>query len=349
MDRNIDIQFKKQLRGKRLLVTGGAGFIGNHLIKQLNMLNADITVLDDLSSGHKDYLRDFKHVKFVKGDIRNRELVRNTLKNTEIIINLAALPFIPDSYFRPEEFVQVNTIGTTNLLLDAMKTPSVEFFVHISSSEVYGSALKIPMDENHPTLPCSTYAVSKLAADRIVFTLHKEHGFPAVILRPFNCYGPRFTQPYIIPEIMRQILNGSKKIVLGNVNAKRDFTYVTDTCRAILFSLINKHINGETINIGSGKSYTIRELAGIILKIAQKELPIQVDQSRFRPYDVMNLICDNRKAKDLLGWEPMVSIEEGLRNTFEWSSKIKPALRKPAVGWPTSFYNYNSNKDETNV
>ena len=201
----------KGYQEKHVLVTGGAGFIGSELVNQLIREGAIVTVLDNFSSGKKHYLPNHKKLKIVKGDVVNENLVKRTVKDQEIIFNLAALPFIPDSYYYPTTFFQVNTIGTMNVLWSAIKSRSVDSFVQISTSEVYGSAQYHPMDENHPTAPYSSYAVSKLSADRATFTLHKENGFPGIVIRPFNTYGPRFTEPYIIPEIISQIKNGNKE------------------------------------------------------------------------------------------------------------------------------------------
>ncbi len=215
-------------KDKRILVTGGAGFIGSEVVSQLVKKNATVTVLDNFSSGKKQYLPKKKNLKIIKGDITDEKIIRRSVKDQEFVIHLAALPFIPDSFYYPADFFNVNTTGSVNLLWESVQSKTVTRFVHISTSEVYGSAQHVPMDENHPTNPHSTYAVSKLAGDRVAFTLHKENGFPVVIIRPFNSYGPKYTQPYIIPEIMNQLLNGNKELMLGNISATRDFTYVSD-------------------------------------------------------------------------------------------------------------------------
>ena len=219
------------------------------------------------------------------------------------------------------------------MLWNSIKSRSVETFVHISTSEVYGSAQTVSMNENHPTTPHSTYAVSKLAGDRAAFTLHKENGFPVVIIRPFNSYGPRFTEPYIIPEIMSQILNNSKEIILGNVNTARDFTYVQDTASAIIKSMIEKKANGEIINVGSGTEISILNLAKKILKIAKKKTKIKYDKSRERPYDVNRLNCNNKKAKKILKWSPKISMDEGLSQTFSWATKNTISFDAPFKRW----------------
>ena len=323
----------KNFQERHVLVTGGAGFIGSELVKQLIHEGAVVTILDNFSSGKKHYLPNHKKLKIIKGDVVNENLVKRTVKDQEIIFNLAALPFIPDSYYYPMTFFQVNTIGTMNVLWSAIKSKSVDLFVQISTSEVYGSAQYIPMDENHPTSPYSTYAVSKLAADRATFTLHKENGFPAVVLRPFNTYGPNFTEPYIIPEIITQIQKNATQVTLGNTNSTRDFTYVTDTVDAFLKAANHKSASGEIFNIGTGSEIKIINLANKLIKISKKKIKVGTDESRLRPYDVDRLICDNKKARTILKWKPKVSINTGLERTFAWAVKNKVEFNAPFKRW----------------
>jgi len=328
-------------RDRNVLVTGGAGFIGSEIVGQLLEKDAIVTVLDNFSSGKKEYLpSNKKKLRIIKGDIQNERTVANAVKDQEMVVHIAALPFIPDSYYYPADFFKVNAIGSVNMFWQSIKSKSVEIFLQISTSEVYGSAQYTPMDENHPTTPHSTYAVSKLAGDRATFTLHKENGFPAVIIRPFNSYGPRFTEPYIIPEIINQILSGSKELTLGNVNASRDFTFVSDTAEAILRALVEKNAIGEIINVGSGTEITIHDLAFKIAKVAKKKIKIRYDESRERPYDVNRLICNNKKARELLGWKSKISIDEGLKMTFDWAKKNRVTFSAPFKRW--YFKNENS-------
>lgn len=303
---------------KRFLVTGGAGFIGNEVVKQLLDSGATVTVFDNFSSGKKNYLPNHKKLKIIRGNIVNESDIKLAIKNQEAVINLAALPFIPDSYNHPADFFNVNTVGSVNMILQSIRSKTVDIFIQISTSEVYGTAQKIPMDENHPTFPHSTYAVSKLAADRAAFTLYKEHNFPTVIIRPFNSFGPKFTQPYIIPEIIRQIsTNGNLK--LGNLKSSRDFTFVSDTARAILAATKEKKAIGEVINIGSGYDVTILKLANTILRLSNMKSKIIYDKNRKRPFDVNKLVCDNSKAKKILKWKPVISLEDGLKQTLTWA------------------------------
>ena len=329
----VDSTLKLDFKEKRILVTGGAGFIGSEVVSQLIKKKALVTVLDNFSSGKRQYLPKSNKLKIVKGDIRNKKTVSKVVKDQEAVINLAALPFIPDSFFYPADFFSVNTIGSVNMLWNSIKSKTTDLFIHISTSEVYGSAQTVPMDENHPTAPHSTYAVSKLAADRAAFTLHKENGFPVVVIRPFNSYGPRFTEPYIIPEIINQILKGTKELRLGNVHSSRDFTFVQDTADGILRCLQQKKAIGEIINIGSGNEISIYDLAIKISKIAKKKIKIKYDESRERPYDVNRLLCKNNKAKKILNWKPKISIEKGLALTYKWAQKNKIIFSAPFSRW----------------
>ena len=318
------------LKDKKILVTGGAGFIGSEVVSQLIKKNAVVTVLDNFSSGKKQYLpKNNKKLKIIKGDITDEKIVKRAVKDQESVIHLAALPFIPDSFYYPADFFNVNTTGSVNLLWKSIQSNSVDRFIHISTSEVYGSAQFVPMDENHPTAPHSTYAVSKLAGDRVAFTLHKENGFPVVIIRPFNSYGPKYTQPYIIPEIMNQLLNGTKELMLGNVDATRDFTYVSDTADAIIRSLSAKKAVGEIINVGSGNEISIRDLALKISKIAKIKTKIRYDESRERPYDVNRLISNNKKAKTILDWTPKITMDQGLKKIFQWATANRVTFQAP--------------------
>jgi len=314
---------------KRFLVTGGSGFIGNEVVKQLLAKEAVVTVLDNFSSGKKNYLTSHKNLKIIKGSIEDEGIVSKSVKDQEAVINLAALPFIPDSYNHPSEFFKVNTLGSVNAIVKSIKSRSVRSFVQISSSEVYGSAQYIPMDEEHPTFPHSTYAVSKLAADRAAFSLHKEHGFPIVIIRPFNSYGPRFTQPYIIPEIIKQISGNSNRLKLGNIRATRDFTFVSDTANAIIRASSEKKAIGEVINVGSGSDIAILDLAKKIIRLSKRKITITHDKARERPYDVNKLVCNNKKAKKILKWKPRVSLEQGLKKTLEWSKSMNVSFDSP--------------------
>ncbi|MPZ07151.1 MAG: NAD-dependent epimerase/dehydratase family protein [Nitrososphaeraceae archaeon] len=324
------------VKGTSVLVTGGCGFLGSEVVKQLSRGGSQVTVFDNLSSGRESYILGQPGVSFIKGDLTDESAMIEAMKDVEYVLHLAALPFIPDSYYYPRDFFTTNVNATIGLALEAIRK-RIKRFVYISSSEVYGSAKYTPMDENHPTLPQSTYSVSKLAAERVVYTMHREHDLPVVIIRPFNSFGPNITQPYIIPEVVNQLINGKKDVKLGNIHSRRDFTFVSDTARGIIQAMITDGINGETINIGTGKSVQIRELVGIIADIMSHEPSITIDASRIRPDDVETLICDYSKANRLLGWSPTVSLRHGLEVTIDWIRKNGVAIKTSFRGWPATY------------
>jgi GDP-mannose 4,6-dehydratase len=310
------------VRGANVLVTGGAGFIGSTLVRELLKRDANVVVYDNFLYGDKSNLTEIEDcIQIVSGDILSWKLYYAIKEHkVKYVFHLAAEPYIPHCYDNPEKFFDVNVKGTMNVLM-ACKTLDVKRIIHFSSSEVYGTAQYTPMDEKHPTLPRSTYAVSKLAADRTCFVFCHEHDIPVMILRPFNCYGPRETQPYVIPEIISQLSTGSV-VKLGNIEAKRDFTYVQDTATGVIDSLESDIPDGEVVNLGSNKTYSIKELAFLIGKLMGIEnIRIEIDKSRLRPIDVDILQCDYSKAKKYIDWQPKVTIEEGLKRTIDWYMK----------------------------
>jgi nucleoside-diphosphate-sugar epimerase len=331
------------LKGAQVLVTGGCGFIGSEVVRQLCQYNAKVTIFDNLSSGKEAYIKENDGVSLLKGDLIDESKLSKAMDRIEYVIHLAALPFIPDSYYYPRDFFTVNVNGTINLVLASVKK-GVKRFVYISSSEVYGTALFTPMNENHPTLPQSTYSVSKLAAERVVYTMHLEHDLPVVIIRPFNSFGPNITQPYIIPEITNQLINGNREVKLGNIHSKRDFTFVSDTARGIILAMITDGINGETINLGTGKAVAVKELVRMIADITSRDYSIVIDPSRIRPSDVETLISDYSKANRLLGWAPSISLREGLEHTIEWIRKNGITVKTPFKGWPSTYRGSFGNK-----
>ena len=335
----MDPYLNSDCKNKTFFVTGGAGFLGSEVVKQISLSGGNVIVFDNFSSGKIYHVEKYPNVKIVKGDVRNNPSLKKAINKTQYIVNLAALPFIPDSYHYPQEFFEVNTNGTLNVVLESTRQNKLKRFVHISTSEVYGTALQSPMDENHPILPHSTYAVSKLAGEKAVFTMHKEHNFPAVLIRPFNTFGPNITQPYIIPEIISQILTGKKSVTLGNIESARDFTYVSDTANGIIKALFSEKAIGETINLGSNKSYKIKNIVKRVSKILNSDVKIQVSKTRLRPYDVNKLVCNNKKAKQLLDWNPMIEFDSGLEYTIDWMKENALKLKTPFRGWPKQYRN----------
>ena len=306
-------------QNKKVLVSGGAGFIGSTLVRELIKEKANVIVLDNFTSGDLVNIEEVEDkIEIINGDIRDNDLNKIIKKNkVDYIFNLAAFPFIPECYDKPQEFFDVDARGVLNIML-AAKEAGVKRVLQYSTSEVYGTAKYVPMDENHPTLPCSTYAVSKLAADRLCFTLHHEHNIPVIILRQFNVYGPRITQPYVIAEVIKQ-LSKSNKVRLGNINARRDFTYVTDAARGAIELMKCDVAVGEVVNMGSGKDWSIKELAEMVGSLmGYKSVEIEVIEKRLRPLDVERLQADYSKMNKLTGWKPAIELKEGLKKTIDW-------------------------------
>ena len=302
---------------KKVLVTGGAGFIGSNLVRALLNKDYEVTVLDNLSIGLRDNLPKSNKLRVITGDVRDFELVSTVVHGHEYVMHLAAQAFIPLSYQLPLQISETNAIGSINVF-KACLDHNIGRLVHISSSEIYGSAKYTPMDEKHPLLPHSTYAVAKAAADMWAQTFYWEHKLPVVILRPFNTFGPRESLPYFIPEMIRQSLK-ENVICVGNLETSRDFTYVESTVEAMILALETDGIEGEIINIGTRKTWKMREILEIIKKDAEVEMKeVIVDKTRLRPKDVDILVTDNTKARKVLSWEPSVSFRDGISKTINW-------------------------------
>ncbi len=308
-----------QLANKNVLVTGGAGFIGSTVVRELLNQHANVIVLDNFISGHPDNLIEVKDkIKLIEGDIRDERLTE-FFKNDEIeyIFNLAAHPYIPECYERPREFFDVDAKAVLNLLLCAQEA-GVKRIIQYSTSEVYGTAKHVPMDEHHPVNPMSTYAVSKLAADRLCYTMFHERQVPVIILRQFNVYGPRETHPYVIPEIIKQLDKGNA-LKLGNIKASRDLTYVTDAAKGAIELMKADKAVGDVFNMGSGEEWTVEELAHTLGEImGHKNIQIEVDKARLRPLDVERLNANYFKMHKLTDWRPTVKLKEGLQKTIDF-------------------------------
>jgi len=317
---------------KKVFVTGGAGFIGSTLTRQLAQKGYKVTVYDNLCSGMRDNLAKDGSVRLVTGDIRDKEMITAVMKGHEYVIHLAAQAFIPVSYDLPVNIAETNAVGSLNVFKACIDT-GVKRVVHISSSEVYGSAVYTPIDERHPTNPVSTYAVGKLAADLWAQTMQYEHKLPVVVLRPFNTFGPRDTLPRFIPEMIRQCLK-EPAIKTGDVSTFRDYTYVDDTCRAMVSALEADGVEGELINFGTGKALMMKTILEMIKRETGNETKEVIeDTSRFRPKDVSPLIAGNLKAYKLLGWKPEVEFTEGLQKTISWYKSNGAAWSYEKYGW----------------
>ena len=308
----------------KVLVTGANGFIGSHLSEHLVNLGAKITVLLEYNPnnylGHLKFLQNnmLSEMEQILGDIRDPELIKKMVKGKDIIFHLGALVSIPYSFINPREVFEVNAEGTLNILL-AARDQEVNKIVTTSTSEVYGTALYTPIDENHPLQAQSPYAASKIAADKIAESFYKTYNLPVAIIRPFNTYGPRQSDRAIIPTIIIQALKKST-INIGSTTPRRDLSYVSDTVDGFIKIAESKKSIGQVINIGLGKDISIGELIKMITSIMGKEIKVISTEKRKRPKksEVMRLLCDNRKAKKIVNWIPKVSLKEGLNMTIEW-------------------------------
>ena len=307
-----------------MLVTGAGGFIGSHLVERLVNVGAQVRALVRYNSkadiGNLRWLPSdtLEHVEIYAGNICAAETVARAMCDVDIVFHLAASVSIPYSYKHPREVADVNIMGTLNVLTAALDRP-VERLLMTSTSEVYGTAQYVPIDENHPRQAQSPYAASKIGADALALSFHKSYGLPVSIVRPFNTYGPRQSARAVIPTIIAQALTASE-IHLGNTDTTRDFNYVSDTVEGFLMVASSPHSLGEEINIGSGAEISIADLSRKIVSILGKTVTIRTDQQRLRPdrSEVMRLLCASDKARRVLGWHPTVSLEQGILTTAEW-------------------------------
>jgi NAD dependent epimerase/dehydratase len=308
-----------QWQGKRVVITGGAGFIGSHLVERALEAGARVTAFVRYNSRNDDGLLEARpEVEIVRGDIRDLDTVSRVLAGTDVVLHLAALVGIPYSYVHVGEVVGVNVLGTLNVLT-AAKEHGLERVVVASTSEVYGSAQSVPMPETHPKNPQSPYAGSKVASDALARSFHAAFGLPVAIVRPFNTYGPRQSDRAIIPTIISQALAG-EEVVLGNLSPRRDFTFVTDTADGFLRAAESEEAVGEEINLGTGQDVSVGELAERIGGLLGKQLVVREASERVRPTssEVDRLLSDNAKARRLIGWTPSVDLDDGLVSTIEW-------------------------------
>ena len=309
---------------KRVLVTGAGGFIGSHLVERLVELGVQVRAVVRYNSRNDWGMLDISppsiksRVEVCPVDITDPFWTLRTVEGCEVIFHLAALIAIPYSYIAPEQFVAVNCTGTLNLL-EAARRLGVEFFVHTSTSETYGTAQFTPINEKHPLQGQSPYAASKIGADKLVESYHLSFGIPAAILRPFNTYGPGQSARAVVPTIISQGLDGDT-IRLGLLTPRRDLNYVKDTVEGFIKIAESPAAIGEVINLGSGTAVSIKELADRIIGLLGGNKQVIHDEARVRPpaSEVMELLCDNRKAQALLGWQPRVSLEEGLQETIKF-------------------------------
>lgn len=311
---------------KRVLVTGAGGFIGSHLVETLLEMSADVIAFVRYNSrndwGALEFLskEQLSSLTVEMGDLRDADAVRRTMKDADIVFHLGALVGIPYSYVNPREVVDVNMTGTLNILQAGVELQP-ERIVHTSTSEIFGTAQYVPIDEKHPINPQSPYAASKAGADFLALSFYRSFDLPVSILRPFNTYGPRQSARAVIPTIITQALT-TNIVRLGNLTSTRDLTFVKDTVKGFI-KLAESSVVGQTINIGSNFEISIGDLAKKIVELIGKDIEIFSEEKRKRPpkSEVERLRIDNSKAKKIIGWEPTTSLEEGLRKTIDWISQ----------------------------
>lgn len=311
-------------QGRKVLVTGAGGFIGSHLVDRLLGLGADVTAFvhynarNDWGWLEGRYDTSTPNLTVIAGDVTDAAFVKSAIRDNQVVFHLAALIGIPYSYVAPESYVNTNIRGTLNVMQACLEA-GVDYIVHTSTSEVYGTARYTPIDENHPLQGQSPYSASKIGADKITESFHCSFGLPVTTLRPFNTFGPRQSARAVIPTIITQALS-SNTVRLGSLSPVRDLTFVADTVQAFIRTAGSKKAVGKTVNTGSGHGVTIGELAGTIVRLVNPEACVVSEEERVRPEksEVMTLICNNTLAMELTGWKPEYTLEKGLSITIDW-------------------------------
>jgi NAD dependent epimerase/dehydratase len=318
-----------KLKGRRVLVTGAGGFIGSHLAERLAALGARTRAATRYSStASRGWLAGSPFeadIEVVTIDVTDRDTVLKATKDVEIVFHLAALIGIPYSYDAPQSYVRTNVEGSVNVFQAALEA-GVQRVVHTSTSEVYGTARYVPIDEAHPLQGQSPYSASKIGADKQAEAFWRSHGLPVVTVRPFNTYGPRQSARAVIPTIVTQALAG-QRIKLGNLSPTRDLNFVADTVEGFCLAALSPDVVGETLNLGTGQEISIGDLARKICGLMGVEIPIEQEAQRLRPElsEVERLCASADRAHRLIGWSPKHSLDEGLRQTIGWISE-RPGL-----------------------
>jgi len=315
------------IKGKKILVTGSDGFIGSHLTEKLVRLGADVKAFVYYNSfnswGWLDQSELKNDIEIFSGDIRDPFGVKTAMTGCDVVFHLAALIAIPYSYHSPATYIDTNVKGTLNVV-QAARDLGVEKVVHTSTSEVYGTAQYVPINEDHPLQGQSPYSASKIGADQLALSFYRSFDTPVAVIRPFNTYGPRQSARAVIPTIITQIAAGEKTIRLGAVTPTRDFNYIEDTVRGFIAVAESEHSVGEVINIGSGFEVSIGDTAQMIAEVMGQDIKIEPDEFRLRPEasEVDRLNADNTKARQLTGWEPRFAGRDGffkgLQTTAAW-------------------------------
>jgi UDP-glucose 4-epimerase len=310
----------------KMLITGGAGFIGSHLCDKYTMKGESVICLDNFMNGNLMNIRhllDYRNFKLIKGDVRNFHLLEKIMHDVDVVFHLAAQIHVDRSYVEPRLTYEINVMGTQNIL-EAARMCDTKRIIYVSSSEVYGSAQYIPVDENHPLNAPHPYGASKIAADRMCHAYIQTYGMPISIIRLFNIFGPRqkdIGYGGVISIFTRRVLTGLPPIIYGDGLQTRDYTYIKDAVKA--FDLVLNHSKPitEPINFGSGKEVSINDLANIIIELCGKKGKVEPVHTEPRIGEVRRLIADATKAKRLLGWESTYDLEKGLKEFIEWYKK----------------------------
>ncbi len=325
------------IKNKKILITGADGFIGSHLVEALIAENAKVKAFCFYNSfnswGWLDTLPKEKlsKVEMFLGDVRDPNGVRVAMKDCDVVFHLAALIGIPYSYHSPDNYVDTNIKGTLNIL-QAARDSQVKKILVTSTSEVYGTAQYVPIDEKHPLQAQSPYSATKIGADRIAESFFRSFDLPVVIARPFNTYGPRQSARAIIPTIITQLLNGQTEVKLGSIHPTRDLNFVSDVCAGFLALAQSEKTVGKEVNIGSGVEVSIKELAQTIISLINPKAKIISTDERKRPpkSEVERLLASNKLINELTGWTPKVTLEEGIKQTITWFKKKENFLRYKA-------------------
>jgi len=308
-------------QGRTVLVTGAEGFIGSSLVDELVARGAHVRALCHYkpygAAGNLARYESDHRVELLAGDVRDPFVVDEAVAGVDVVFHLAALIGIPYSYTAPESYVQTNVVGSHSVVAACRRHGAR--MVHTSTSETYGSALRVPMDETHPAQPQSPYAASKIAADAMVLSYHAAFGTEVAVCRPFNTYGPRQSARAVIPTILRQLAAGADEIRLGSTTPTRDFTFVSDTVTGFLTVGSSDAALGRAVNLGTGQEISIGALAELLIQVSGRDARVVVDEARLRPdtSEVDRLLSDNGLARSL-GWEPLTNLEDGLRDTWRW-------------------------------
>tara|TARA_B110000008_G_scaffold278439_1_gene322213 strand:- start:7908 stop:8885 length:978 start_codon:yes stop_codon:yes gene_type:complete len=316
----------------KVLVTGADGFIGSHLVEMLLDKGYEVIAISQYNSfnywGWLEEIESSENLKIISGDVRDPHFCKENLKNVDLVIHLAALIAIPFSYDAPHSYVDTNIKGTLNICQAARQNGNIRV-IHTSTSEVYGTAQYVPIDENHPLQPQSPYSASKIAADAMAMSFYKSFNLPITIARPFNTYGPRQSARAVIPTIITQLANGAKELKLGDLTPTRDFNYVEDTCRGIIAIAEEENTIGEIINIGSNSEISIKDTLEIIKLLMKVDFDLISDDNRMRPEksEVYRLFCDNSKIKNLTSFNPQFTMEQGLKKTIDWFTQPENLIK----------------------